>query len=313
MSFPREYPAGAVVEFAETLESGGVDQLWVIEDCFYTAGISLAATALARTDRLQVGLGILPVVARNPAITAMELATLAELAPGRLLAGLGHGVQGWMEQMGARVASPLTALEETLTIIRRLLDGENLSFEGRMRRMDRVQLDAPPVIAPPLLAGVRQAKSVALAGRCADGLVLAEGTGPEYLRWARRQADPPGDFRVAVFAVMSIEDDPVEARAKVAPFLAGLLDAPNPGLDCHTHIDEIREIHAERGLDGLTAMPGEWWTDIGAVGTLDDAVAHVERLHDAGADDVSLFPASKLEVGRRQLGQVIDLRRAIGT
>ena len=90
MSFPREYPAAAVTEFAEKLEESGVDQLWVIEDCFYTAGISLAATALARTDQLQVGIGILPVVARNPAISAMEIATLAELAPGRLLAGMGH-------------------------------------------------------------------------------------------------------------------------------------------------------------------------------------------------------------------------------
>ena len=92
------WPARAVREFAPALEAGGVDQMWFIEDCFYTAGISLAATALALTERLQVGIGILPAVARNPAVTAMEIATLAELAPGRLLAGIGHGVQEWMEQ-----------------------------------------------------------------------------------------------------------------------------------------------------------------------------------------------------------------------
>ena len=81
MCFDRSLPARAVVEFAESLEEGGVDQLWVIEDCFYTAGVSLAAAALARTKRLQVGIGILPAVARNAAVTAMEIATLAELAP----------------------------------------------------------------------------------------------------------------------------------------------------------------------------------------------------------------------------------------
>lgn len=64
-------------EFAETLDRGGVDDLWIIEDCFFTAGISLAATALARTEQLHVGLGILPAVARNSAVTAMEIATLA--------------------------------------------------------------------------------------------------------------------------------------------------------------------------------------------------------------------------------------------
>ena len=87
MCFDRSLPARFVVDVAEALEAADVDQLWVIEDCFYTAGISLAATALARTDRLTVGLGILPAVARNPAITAMELATLAQLAPGRLWPG----------------------------------------------------------------------------------------------------------------------------------------------------------------------------------------------------------------------------------
>ena len=61
LSFDRQYPAAFVAEMAEALEARGIDQLWVIEDCFYTAGISLAATALARSRRLQVGLGILPV------------------------------------------------------------------------------------------------------------------------------------------------------------------------------------------------------------------------------------------------------------
>ena len=56
MCFDRSLPAPFVVEVAEALESGGVGQLWVIEDCFYTAGISLAATALARTESLTVGI-----------------------------------------------------------------------------------------------------------------------------------------------------------------------------------------------------------------------------------------------------------------
>ena len=80
-------------------------QLWIIEDCFYTAGVSLAATALATTERLTVGIGILPAVARNPAITAMEIATLAGWRRGGSLAGIGHGVQSWMEQMGVRPPS----------------------------------------------------------------------------------------------------------------------------------------------------------------------------------------------------------------
>src|SRR6266540_656435 len=171
MCFHRSYPAGLVTEFAKRLDAGGADQLWVIEDCFYTAGVSLAAAALAVTERITVGVGILPAVARNPAITAMEIATLCGLGPGRVLPGIGHGVQEWMGQMGVRPASPLTALEEVIDAVRRLLAGEEVSVDGRYVRLDRVKLDQPPVTAPPVLAGVRGPKSLALAGRVAGGVV----------------------------------------------------------------------------------------------------------------------------------------------
>jgi Luciferase-like monooxygenase len=78
--------------YARGVEEFGYDELWIVEDCFYAGGIASAATALAATERITVGLGILPAVLRNPAATAMELAALARLHPGRVVPGLGHGV-----------------------------------------------------------------------------------------------------------------------------------------------------------------------------------------------------------------------------
>jgi len=66
-----------VIERAQAAEAGGFDEFWLIEDCFYTAGISLAATVLAATSDITVGLGVMAVVARNAAVTAMEIATSA--------------------------------------------------------------------------------------------------------------------------------------------------------------------------------------------------------------------------------------------
>ncbi len=309
--FDRSYPASAVVEFAERLEAGGVPQLWVIEDCFFTAGISLAATALARTQRLQVGLGILPAVARNPAVTAMELATLANLAPGRLIAGIGHGVQAWMEQMGARTASPLTTLEEVITVVRRLLRGERVTFAGREVRMSDVQLDQPPTTVPPILAGVRGPKSLALAGRVADGVVLAEGAGAAYVRSAVQQAGAPDNFRVSVFTALCVDTDRRAAYRGMAPVVAGWLSSPNPAIDAHPHAPELRERLATGGADALVDAPREWWLQLGAIGTFDDALEHVISLADAGAHDVSLFPAPELAVGREQLGDAIRLAAAL--
>src|SRR4051794_23700958 len=128
MCFDRTFPPPFVLEVARRLDAGGAGPLWLIEDSFYTTAPPLAAAALAVTDRLPVGLGILPAVARNPAITAMEISTLCRLAPGRIVPGIGHGVQSWMGQMGVRTQSPLTTLEEVITTVTRLLAGETVTF-----------------------------------------------------------------------------------------------------------------------------------------------------------------------------------------
>ncbi len=313
MCFPRTFPAPAVIEFAERLEVDGVDELWIIEDCFYTGGVSLAAAALARTERLTVGLGILPAVARQPAVTAMEIATLAALGPGRLVAGIGHGVQKWMDQMGASTPSPLTTLEEVIVAVKRLLAGERIVWAGEHVVLAGVCLDAPPTPVPPVVAGVRGPKSLALAGRVADGLVLAEGTGPDALRAALARAAPTGPFDVTVFGALCVSPDRRYAYAAMSPFLGGLLDDEVPALRDLPFYDDLLARYREQGVTGLMSMPAQWWQAIGPIGTLDDAIAHVAALGEAGARTVSLFPDPDPDSGiaRDQLSQVADLAREL--
>ena len=311
MCFDRSLPPAAVVEFAEGLEASGVEQLWVIEDCFFTAGISLAATALARTDQLQVGLGILPAVARNAAVTAMEIATLAELAPGRLLAGIGHGVQDWMEQMGARTPSPLTTLNEVITTVRRLLRGETVTFDGSEVTMHDVTLVPAPTQIPPVLAGVRGPKSLALAGQIADGVVLAEGSSPAYVRQSIERAGSPDGFRTSVFSALCLIPNRKLAHLAMSPFVAKLLSQPEACIQAHPHYDEMLERFTADGSEAIVDFPDEWWVDIGAIGTLDDVVTHIEALTDAGADDVSLFPGPTLDLARDSLQSVIKIHQAL--
>src|SRR5699024_2165723 len=180
MTFDRSFEASLVTEFARRLD-GRAAQLWLIEDCFYTAAPPLAAAALAVTDELRVGLGILPAVARTAAVTAMEIATLSSLAPGRVVGGIGHGVQSCMGQMGVRPASPLTALTEVFDAVRGLLRGERLTVAGRYVTLEDVQLEHVPDPVPPVLAGVRGPKSMAVAGRSADGVLLADAAGPAFI------------------------------------------------------------------------------------------------------------------------------------
>ena len=312
MCFDRTFPPGFVTEVAHRLDEGGADQLWIIEDCFYTAGVSLAATALATTERLTVGIGILPAVARNPAITAMEIATLCELAPGRFLPGIGHGVQTWMEQMGALTPSPLTTLEETIVAVRRLLAGEDVTMHGRHVDLDQVHSISRHPSCPPVLAGVRGPKSLQMAGRVADGVVLAEPASPSYVTWALDQAgqraDDP-DFHVAVFSALCVQDDRESAFRIMAPWLAGLVEEPNAGFRALPFFDDLVARFAERGVEGLVTMPAEWWIEIGPIGTLDDARAHVDALERAGVDSIGLFPAPEVDIARRQIDEVLAIAR----
>ncbi|MGW6202014.1 LLM class flavin-dependent oxidoreductase [Kribbella sp. NPDC055110] len=307
MCFPRTYPAALVTDVARRLDRGGADELWIIEDCFFTAGPSLVAAALTSTERLTVGLGIVPAVARTAAVTAMEFATLEALGPGRFLPGIGHGVQSWMGQMGVRPKSPLTALEEVTTSVTRLLGGEEVSFEGKTVFLDKVKLDAPPAEVPPILLGVQGPKSMALAGRVAGGVVLAEPATAPYVRQSVEYAGSPEGFMVAVFAAMCVREDRKTAYEWTAPWLGWRISERPPQLTALPFFDEMKKLYDASGEAGLVGMPSDWWTAIGAIGTLDDAAAHIETLEAAGVQHIGLFPDPEVEHGLPQLDYVLEL------
>ena len=125
--FPPSQPPERLGAVAAATESAGLEQLWVWEDCFAESGIATAAAFLAATRRVTIGIGLLPVPLRNVALTAMEIATLSRLFPGRLTAGVGHGVLDWMGQVGARAESPMTLLREYTAALYALLRGETVT------------------------------------------------------------------------------------------------------------------------------------------------------------------------------------------
>lgn len=149
-----------------------LDELWLWEDCFKESGVAAAAAALAWTTQVRVGIGLAPVPLRNVALLAMEVATLHRLFPRRLLPGIGHGVQEWMGQVGARVDSPLTLLREHAEALRLLLDGHEVSVSGRYVHLDAVTLDWPPEPGTPLLIGGGGPRTLELAGRYGDGVLI---------------------------------------------------------------------------------------------------------------------------------------------
>jgi alkanesulfonate monooxygenase SsuD/methylene tetrahydromethanopterin reductase-like flavin-dependent oxidoreductase (luciferase family) len=92
-----EGAAAHAAERARAAEAAGIDSLWFIEDYFQTGAFAIAGAAAAVTTRVDLGLGVVNPYSRHPALLAMETATLAAIAPGRVALGLGTGVRHWIE------------------------------------------------------------------------------------------------------------------------------------------------------------------------------------------------------------------------
>ncbi|GAA1851073.1 LLM class flavin-dependent oxidoreductase [Microbacterium koreense] len=255
---PEEFLPGV-----RAAERAGVEEVWIWEDCFRTSGFAAAAAALASTERLRIGIGIAPMPLRNVALTAMEIATLERLFPGRLLPGLGHGVLDWMGQVHARVASPLTLMREYLPALRGLLAGDEVSTEGRYVSLDAVRLDYPPATVPRVYAAAEGPKTLRLAGAVADGVVLdSKHTVDEVahavaaVREGRRESGRGGEPDVVAYVVAAFGAD-AESRVR-------------------TDLSEISD-PLERAVHGDPARVAEG----------------VARFAAAGVDDVVLLPLSR--------------------
>ncbi|GID98475.1 LLM class flavin-dependent oxidoreductase [Amorphoplanes digitatis] len=192
-------PPERLRDIARAADEAGLEQLWLWEDCFLNGGVAAASAALAWTTRLSVGIGIVPVPFRNVALAAMEIATMRRMFGDRAIVGIGHGVQEWMAQVGAKAASPMTLLREHATALRALLHGETVTTHGRYVRLDAVALDWVPDPAPELLFGATGPKTLRLSGELADGTILVAGTSPEGVAAARAQIGGREGHELVVF------------------------------------------------------------------------------------------------------------------
>ncbi|MFF4044316.1 LLM class flavin-dependent oxidoreductase [Streptomyces sp. NPDC001816] len=260
--FRPQLPPERLRAVARIADATGLEELWLWEDCFREGGISTAAAALAWTERVRVGVGLMPVPLRNVAVTAMEAASLERMFPGRAVLTVGHGVQDWMGQVGARAASPLTLLGEHLDALRALLRGERFSVSGRYVRLDDVGLDWPPLQPVDVLAGATGVRTLRLSGAKADGTLLTASTSAEGVREARRiidegrrEAGRTGPHRVVVYLLAA------------------------------TGADAAARLRAELAAEGLESVP-----DLGVAGDAGAVAKAVQRLAEAGADTVVLQP-----------------------
>ena len=293
-----------LVPFLKQAEQANFDEVWLVEDCFYASGLASAGAALASTEHVRVGIGIMPAVMRNPALTAMEIATLARMYPGRFLPGFGHGVAEWMKQIGAFPRSQLTALKEVTAAVQALLQGDLVSFQGQHVQLDQVQLEYPPAIPPIISLGVRGPKSLQLSGSVAGGTILAEYASAPYVRWAKEQIQigqqqagrASESHRMTVYTLFAMDDDHDAALQTLRPLVARNIASGRRAVYLQKLgiVEEAEQILADGGEAALVRdMPDEWITQLAVAGTPTECRDAIQNLADVGADSVVLVPVKQ--------------------
>jgi len=207
------------MEIVRYAEERGFEAVWqadsrLVRDCL----VPMAAFA-AVTERIKIGSGVVDCWSRNPARLAASFSTLDDLAPGRILFGIG----AWWDPLAAKVgidrARPLTVMREIVTVCRALLANETVSFDGAYVHLDGVELDyvhqerrAKDV---PIYIGATGMQMMELTGEIADGVVLNYLVSPSYNlramdaleRGARRAGRSATDLDRPQLIVCSLDED----------------------------------------------------------------------------------------------------------
>jgi 5,10-methylenetetrahydromethanopterin reductase len=172
------------LEYVRYAEERGFEAVWQAESRLVRDAIVPMAGYAAVTERLKVGSGVINNWTRNIGLLAATFLTLDDLAPNRIICGIGAWWDPLARNVGIERRKPLTAMRETVEVLRRLLNMERVTYHGEFHHVDGIELDVvhgrrePRNV--PIMIGATGDKMMEMTGEIADGVVLNYCVPPEY-------------------------------------------------------------------------------------------------------------------------------------
>ena len=181
---------------AERVEALGYDSVWIADTGAGPDAFVVGAAVATCTTRLRIGTAVIPVYTRTPSVMAAGAGSLAQLAAGRVVLGIGASSETIVDTWGGVPFSrPLNRIRETVGVLRSMLAGERVTFEGRTIRTRGFRLVSPPPRPMPIYLAALMPPMLELAGEIADGVILnfmpVEAV-PRMLEHIRRGAERAG-------------------------------------------------------------------------------------------------------------------------
>ena len=299
------------IAYAQYAEKNGFDSVWQAESRLVRDAIVPMAAYAAVTSRIRIGSGVINNWTRNIGLLAATFLTLDDLAPDRILCGIG----AWWDPLAANVGierrKPLKAMRETIDIFRRLLAMENVTYEGEFHQVTGIELDVvhgrrePRHV--PVYLGATGDKMLELTGQIADGCLLNYCVPPEYndramellekgAAKAGRRLDEIDRPQLIVCSVDRDRDRAIKgAKGLITQYLA---QQPHIAKASGVRRETVEEIQSILGwpatkdqiLKAMDLVPDELVLRITATGEPDEARAKVDEYIQRGCTCPVLYP-----------------------
>jgi 5,10-methylenetetrahydromethanopterin reductase len=299
------------IEYVRYAESRGFEAVWQAESRLVRDAIVPMAAYAATTERIKVGSGVINNWTRNAGLIAATFSTLDDLAPGRILCGLGVWWEPLASKVGVNRRKPIQAMRETVEVVRRLLRMEKVTFKGEFVQVVDIEIDivhgdrSPKQV--PIYIGATGMKMMELTGEIADGVLLNYLVSPAYNREAmehlRAGASRAGrsvdDIDRPQLIVCSLDEDRTRAldnaRELVTQYLGQqphIMKASGVSPDLLEEISRVLTWPAEEHQirEAMRLVPDEVVQLITASGTPDECRAKVQEYIEAGCTCPVLYP-----------------------
>jgi 5,10-methylenetetrahydromethanopterin reductase len=306
-----KHPIRDAIAYVRHAEERGFEAVWQAESRLVREATVPMAAFAATTERIKVGSGVVNCWTRNVGLMAATFVTLDDLAPGRVMLGIGAWWEPLASKVGVRRERPLQAMREYVQVVRRLIAMENVTFHGEFVDVTDIEIDivhgdrSPREV--PIYIGATGMRMMELAGEIADGVLLNYLVGPAYnatamehlAAGAARAGRTVEDVDRPQLIVCSLDEDRGvaldRARELVTQYLGqqphimkasgvdqGLLDEIGKVLTWPAGPEEIR--------GAMALVPDEVVQMITASGTPDECRAKVREYVEAGCTCPILYP-----------------------
>ncbi|NOZ70723.1 MAG: LLM class flavin-dependent oxidoreductase [Chloroflexi bacterium] len=305
------HPIRQGMELAQYAEARGFEAVWQAESRLVRDAIVPMAAYAAVTEKIKIGSGVINNWTRNIGLLAATFLTLDDLAPDRIICGIGAWWDPLARNVGIERRKPLKAMRETIVVMKQLLRLERVTFHGEFHHVDGIELDVvhgrrePRNV--PIYIGATGAKMMELAGEIADGVVLNYCVPPEYNdeamahleAGAKKAGRSIDEIDRPQLVVCSVDND----RKKALDGARGLLTqylAQQPHIAKASGVSEevVHEIQSilgwpatkEQIRKAMPLVPDDLVQRITASGTPEEVKAKVQEYLDHGATCPILYP-----------------------